>query len=564
MLPARYLLIASRVTPLLELLYVILVDKIQGNGGKPDESTALELNTLAKTVLPTWEQALPGLRDILLTILKGGVNKANAYPQLGQLIKQVLPQGKVDKEVPSVDLELLAALGAYFRTDSPNALVKLIKFASLSKSPWVVQRLAPKIGDQQNTKAALEQLIESLVGRKDTALTLEEAGKVKAVKPDAYKAYLALRKQFNQSWRDALVSFIRKSGHTMVPYEDALEYLKLNGIDHLMPSGFTGNIDDLSRLYTKDGKAIDGVPNAVTFPSVTMNPRYGKPEGGDWVFMALRVDGSPGPYFYTSDFKKSQSMNKFAKVADLSKKMEAMRKKWFSRVKQFDITKPECVTATVLEILFEFAARIGSLGNKAGGQSTYGVATLLVKHAIIDPSGNITLRYKGKDGVPTTHKVLKSDPYAKYVLLALHKLLDGKDQKDRIFTYVKNGKHYPIMPSQVNAFFKACGAPEGVTVHKIRTYQGTKLFNELMEAQFEKPKQPTNEKDAMAVFQAMAESVGKKLNHIRRGASGSKVTGTTALSAYIDVSAQLLYWHTLQLRVPKYLEKFSENLAKQD
>lgn len=562
MLPQRYLLTASRVTPLLELLYVILVDKSQGSGGRPDDGTALEINTLAKEVLPVWQQALPTLRENLLSILKGK-NKAEALQQLGMAIKSIMPHGKADKEIPTEDLDLLATLGNYFRTDSPNALAKLTKYASLTKSPWVVQRLAPKVGNQQNTKQALEQLVDSLVGRKDTALTIEEAARVKAGRPDDYSAYLALRKTFNQAWKDALVSFIRKSGGDKVPYQDAVEYLKLNGIDHLMPSGFTGMIDDLSRLYTKNGKAIDGVPNAVTFPTVTMNPNYGKEDGGDWVFMANRVDGSPGPYFYTSDFKKGQSKAKFSKVADLSKKMEGMRKKWFARVKQFDITHPECVTAVVLEILFEFAARIGSLGNKAGGQSTYGVATLLVKHAVIDPAGNITLRYKGKDGVATIHKLLKSDPYAKFVLVALHQLLANKDQKERIFTYEKNGKHVPISPAQVNQYFRACGAPEGVTVHKIRTYMGTKIFSELMAAQFEKTKQPQTEKEAMVIFQAMAEAVGKKLNHVRRGASGTKVTGTTALNAYIDVAAQLLYFHTLNIRVPKYLEKFSENMGRE-
>ncbi len=551
----RTLLTASRITPFLEMLYVILIDRAQGRGGKPDEETGLELNTLAKEILPVWGKAIPGLRDILLAILRGK-GKDEAYVQLGQIIKQLQPQGKGDSEVPSEDLELLTAMGAYFRTGSPNALAKLTKYASLSKSPWVVQRLAPKASDQQNTKQALEQLLKSLVGRKDTALTMDEATKVKAVKPESYKAYLELRKAFNQSWRDALVSFIRKSGQDKVPYQKVLDYLKLNGIDHMLPTGFTGMIDDLNRLYTSKGKAIDGVPNAVTFPTVTMNPTYGKPDGGDWVFMARRVNGDPGPYFYTSDFKKGQSKAKFSKVADLSKKMEGMRKKWFAQVKAFDITKPQCVTAVVLEILFEFAARIGSVGNKAGGQSTYGVGTLLCKHAIIDPSGDITLRYKGKDGIATRHKLLKSDPYAKYVLLALHQLLDGKDRNERIFTVQKGAKHVPVTPTNVNSFFKSCGAPEGVTVHKIRTYMGTKIFTELMAEQFAKTRQPKTEKDAMLIFQKMAEAVGKKLNHVRSlAAGGTKVTGATALAAYVDVSVQILYWRTLNLRIPKYLEK---------
>lgn len=553
----KTLLTASRITSFIELLYVLLIQRSQGRGGKPDEETALEINTLARDILPVWGPSIPVLKDVLLSVLKGK-DVDEAYQKLGQIIKILVPQGKGDREVPQEDLNILTAFGSYFRTGSETALAKLTKFASVSKSPWVVQRLAPKVGDQHDTKTALEALVDSLVGRKDTALTIDEAAKVKAVKPESYKAYLELRKQFNQSWKDALVAFVRKSGKELVPFQDVIEYLKLNGIDHLLPSGFTGLVDDLGRFYTSKGKAIDGVPNAVTFPSVVMNKNYGKEDGGDWVFMAIRQNGDPGPYFYTSDFKKAQSKAKFSKVADLSKKMESMRKKWFTKVKAFNIADPSCVTAVVLEILFEFAARIGSVGNQAAGQSTYGVATLLVKHAVIDPSGNITLRYKGKDGVSTVHKLTSSDPYAKVVLHDLHQLLEGKASNERIFTYVKAGRHIPISPSQVNQYFKACGAPEGVTVHKIRTYQGTKLFVELMNEQFAKPRQPQTEKEAMVIFQKLAEAVGKKLNHIKNGPSGSKVTGTTALNAYIDVSAQLTFWRTLNLRIPKYLEKHDQ------
>lgn len=562
MQPNKHLVIASRATNFIALCYAIFVDKLMGKGGKPDEDTTLEITSLAKEVLPIWGKAIPDLRDICLAILRGK-NKEEAWQSLGQILKRLVPEGKSDVQVPAADLELLKALGAYFRTDSEIAKAKLIKFASLTKNPWIVQKLTPKTGNQQTTKSALEALLKKLVGRKDTAMTLEEAPKVKAVNPEGYKQYLALRKEFNQAWRDALVAFIRKSGKDKVPYKEAVDYLKLNGIDHMMPEGFTGLIDDLGRLYTNKGVAIEGVPNAVTFPRVTMNPTYGKREGGDWVFMARRTDGSPGPYFYTTDFKKGQAKLKFKKVADLSTKIDGMRKKWMSRVKTFDITKPETVAATVLEILYEFAARIGSLGNVAHGQSTYGVATLLVKHALIDPSGNITLRYKGKDGVATKHKLLKSDPYQRLVIANLHKLLTDKDNNERIFTYEKAGKRLPLTPVMVNQFFKACGAPEGTTVHKIRTVTGTKIFTEMMEQVLEK-KLPATEKEATALFTRLAEAVGKKLNHIRTTASGdTKVTGATALAAYVDVSVQLLYWSTVGFRIPKYLEKYSESLGNE-
>jgi len=550
---------ASHLTPFIALLYAVFVDKLQGKGGKPDDETSLEISSLAKEVLPVWGADVPDLKALLVQILQGK-NKEQAYQTLGQIIKVLVPQGKGDYKVPQVDLELLKALGAYFRTDSETAKARLIKYASLTKNAWITQQLTPKVGNQQDTKSELEALVRKLVGRKDTAMTVEEANKIKEMKPDSYKEYLRLRREFNQAWKDALVAFIRRSGKELVPYKDAVNYLRVNGIDHMMPSGFVGLIDDLGRFYTSKGKLIDGVPNAVNFPEVTMNPTYGKPEGGDWVFLAQRSDGSPGSYFYTAEFKKDQAKAKFKKVADLSGVMVNMRKKWFAKVKQFNITQPDHVAAVILEILFEFAARIGSVGNAAHGSSTYGVGTLLVKHAIIDPSGNITLRYKGKDGISTVHKLLKGDPFQKYVIEALDQLLANKGPKDRIFTYDKGQRKVPVTGTQVNQEFKSCGAPAGTTIHKIRTYTGTKIFTEAMNEALEK-KMPRNDKEAMDLFNKLAETVGKKLNHVRTIAGGgTKVTGATALAAYVDVSIQLLYWSTVGYRVPKFLERYSDDI----
>lgn len=556
------LLTASRATAFLGLCYACFTERYQHPQGKADEETALEISRLAKEVLPVWGPAVPGLRDVLVDILKGK-NKDEAFQKLGLMLRQLVPQGKGDREVPAQELELLHAIGSYFRTGSDSMASKLVKFASFSKNAFVVQRLAPKVGDQQSTKVQLEKLIQKLVGRVDTAMTPEEAAHVRDVNPEQYKVYLGLRKEFNQSWKDALTSYIRKSGKDVVPFKEVNEYLRLNGIDHMLPVGFTGLVDDMGRFYTNKGKMIEGVPSAVNFPAVEMNPNYGKPDGGDWVFMAKRPDGSAGPYFYTSEFKKARSSAKFAKVGELAKKIGGMRQKWLAQVKNFDLDNVNSVAATILEILYEFSARVGSVGNAAGGSATFGVSTLLVKHATITPDGSITLRYKGKDGVPTTHKITKATAEGRLLLRNLNDLMVDKDPKDRLFTVRKGGRFVPVSPALVNQMFKACGAPADTTVHKLRTLKGSTLFKAAMDEQFEKRK-PKDEKQAMALFKALAEKVGKALNHVRNGAGGTKVTGATALQAYIDPMVQLEYWNTLGFRVPKFLEKFDQALAEQD
>jgi DNA topoisomerase IB len=324
----------------------------------------------------------------------------------------------------------------------------------------------------------------------------------------------------------------------------------------MLPIGFTGSVDDLGRFYTNDGKIIEGVPSAVNFPAVEMNPNYGKTGGGDCVFMAKRPDGTPGPYFYTSDFKKGQSAAKFAKVEGLTKKIESIRKRWLAHVKNFDPVTPESVACTILEILYAFSARVGSVGNAAGGTSTYGVSTLLVKHATITPDGNITLRYKGKDGVPTTHKITHTTQEGKWLIHNLNELMADKGPKDRIFTIRKGNRQLPVTAAIVNQEFRKCGAPEGVTVHKLRTVKGTAVFSELMaQALAEGKKRPKDERAALELFKKMAEAVGKALNHVRNTAGGAKVTGATAIQAYIDPQVQIAFFEACGFRVPKFLEK---------
>jgi len=548
------LITASQLSNLLEMLYVLVIDYTQTGTTKANAETALEIKSIAPSAISLWGKDLPSLKAAISSSLTGK-NKVENLVLLGQEIKQEFQHFRADEKFTSPELETLQALGAYLRTDSEPALKKIQKMAGIADSVFVSKHLAPQVGSQKNTSSILRKMVYDMTGRDATSLTIEEAKQVKDLHPDLYRDYLAYRKEHSQVWKDALVNYVRESGHKLVPYEELLSDLEANGIEHSLPKGFTGLVDDLGRMYTNDGSAIDGVPNAVSFPKIQMNDTYGRPNGGDFVFQAIRPNGGPGPYFYTVGYKKQSAKQKFAKVADLLPKIESMQKEWFTKVKSFNPEDLNCVCAVVLEILYEFSARIGSLGNAAGGTSTYGVSTLLVKHAFVTEQG-ITLRYKGKDGVSTVHKLLSSDSVQHFVVKDLLQLLENKGPKDRIFTLLKpNGRQVPVSGAQVNTYFTSLGAPEGVTVHKLRTARGTSVFVELTNQLLEK-NPPKDEKRALEQFNKIAMEVGKILNHVKRGVSGTKVTGTTALNNYIDPTAQLSYWHQLGFRPPKYLEKF--------
>lgn len=551
---------ASQLSSLLEILYVLVIDYIDnGPEHRPDKETAAELK-LAEKSAKMWSKALPSL-SVCIRAALDGTDKANLLAQLGNEIKGQFKNFRSNERFSIQELDVLNALGSYLRTDSPNALTKIQKFAGIVHSPYVSRRMVPEEGSQKETGDALRKLIYQMVGRDDTALTIEEAEQTRELHPDLYKQYLAYRRTHTKIWKDAIVAYVRRSGHELVPYQELLAYLEANGIDHMLPLGFTGQINDEGKLYTNKGQLIDGVPSPMQFPTVKMNPNYGKPNGGSAVFLAIRSDGTAGPYFYTVEYKKAAAREKFANVADLSDKMEGIRKRWLSDVKRFNDQQPICVASLVLEIMFQFSARVGTGNGNTGGQSTYGVSTLLVKHASVDASGNIVLRYLGKGAVKTVHKIMKSDPQQKILIQPLMQLMEGKSPKDRLFTVMRpNGKFFGVTPAQVNNAFHSFGAPSGVTVHKIRTYRGTKLFQQLIKQMVDSGKVPKNEKDAMTIYKKIGEQVGKLLNHVRTTSGGTKVTGSTALLNYIDSTVQIALWREWGFRPPKFLEKKFMNI----
>jgi hypothetical protein len=244
---------------------------------------------------------------------------------------------------------------------------------------------------------------------------------------------------------------------------------------------------------------------------------------------------------------RGQSKAKYARVRTLLTKIPTIRKRWLQELKAFDIESKQSVAAVVLEILYSFAARVGS-------QPGRGAGTLVAKQARPTQNG-INLLYLGKDSIPTKHVLKDTDPIHKLIIAALNKLLEEKSGNEFIFTYIANGKHRRCTPADVNAAFRAFGAPAELTVHKLRTTRGTSLFLALMEKDAAQ-RPPKDEKEALARYKKMTEEVGKLLNH-KRGVGGSneKVTGTTAAGSYIDGDAQIDLWERWGFRLPKALEK---------
>ena len=412
-------------------------------------------------------------------------------------------------------------------------------------------------GTQLRLIVKIRKIVKKLTGKAGDVLP---EGQWKDVDPVLYKEYLRLRREWNQVWKDELLSLSENAKQDTVPYSFFIERLKDKGIAHSLPQGFTGNIRTKDRVWTtREGKPIHGVPSGYMFPKIRMNPDYNE-KTSPWVFQAIKADGTPGGYFYTKDFIKKSREKKFLNVGKLLQDMDKIRKKWVAIIKDNKQGELRQHAAVILELLYQFSARIGGNGNGTReGTKTYGIATLRKKHVLF-PAEWFIFSYRGKDGVKTRHTFSTNDDYnlAVHIQNIISKLYGrAEEPSDFLFTYTtKSGKTKPIQPYVVNALFRELAESDEITVHKLRTMQATKLAAELIDKTFQQRKRFYNMKQAVLVLTKLAKQVGKKLNHVRRTKEGKQqVTGKTALQNYIDVALQRAFFDHYDIPLPNYLEK---------
>ncbi len=533
-----FVITASRLVSLLKVLGAFVADY----SANPNAPMPKDLLAIVKAGIGSWKM-LTALQEAARSAASG-TGKVEALYDLGIEIKSSFEQFHNTIDFSSDELQMLRAIRSYLVTDSEPALAFIRKKASIFEEPTLALKFAPPMPKADNTE--LSRVVRTAVGRDAVALTMEESALLKDTKPALYEKYAELRKSHNAAFKTTLMNYVRTQGSKLVDYQAALKAMNGLGFTHSMVPGFTGLIDDEGKWYTKDGELIAGVPNLATYSKVVMNS--GKDPETKFVFYAVKPDGTM-QQVYTVAHNTEQSKLKYEHVRELSANMASIRAKWLKKLKAFDISSVDSVAAVVLEILYTFAARIGSEPGR-------GVGTLLVKNSSITNAG-INLAYLGKDSIPTKHIIKEADPHQKLIVAALTELLDGKRPSEYIFTVWDGAKWTRCKPADVNAAFRRFGASRDVTVHKLRTFRGTTLFKQLIEEQAKK-RPPKDEKEALLLYTKMTEKVGKLLNH-KRGVGGDneKVTGTTAAKSYIDADLQVSLFRSWGFRVPKSLEKIA-------
>lgn len=501
---------------------------------------------------------VPGLEEAIKNFLKGGEDFGTLPAGLRSFIKEYEKRPTAKVSVVS----LLKAFTSWMLTGNENSFKRLEQAAAAGDFPaWINQNFASNVVDQGPISVKLKTLVKKMSGGKRDSTgfaTIDEAKAAKEKYPDLYAQFMELRKQYVKSWKASMADFVRESGKKTVPYQDLLKFFKKNSIGHNMPEGFTGKVDAVGKWYSAFDELLTNVPSTAVFPSVRMNPNY-KKGSTEYVCVGLRADGTESGYIYTTTTKKGNTLEKFSKVQDFSHIVKSVRSKWVQNITKGEPSDLLTVASTVLELLYQFSARIGSRPAEHNG-----ISSLTVGNYAQTSTGFI-LKYLGKDQVPTRHVFRADDRLSHKIADIVHLLASNPDKKkkDFLFTYnLKTGSFKLVQAGVVTKVFRQCGAGS-LSVHKLRTFHATQLMNKELEKVYGTRKSFKNTKEALEVLKKLAMKVGKDLNHVRRNALGeSTVTPNTALANYIDVTIQVGFFQHYGLPVPTYLEKYVNSPEK--
>ncbi len=373
----------------------------------------------------------------------------------------------------------------------------------------------------------------------------EQLAELREQKDKQYKIVTYAKRAGKTVLADYIKQYCRASGKNYVNYAELLAEVTAKGLQHSLPSGFDGYIDEFSQLYTIFGKKIAGFPsNAI----VEMNPQYTK-DDSCFVFTAKTMGAISTTYFYTVDYKNESKQTKFAVVEQLSKCIDSIRSKWLQKLKLKD---PQFEEAMILELIYHTQARIGSSSNatldKRTGKylRTYGLSTILCKHVKIVDDNYVEIEYPGK-------AAFKGDT----IHLQHHKFYPDTKETKIIFEWLKkrlksdeNTRVFSTSADKVRQLLSDLGAPEGASVHKLRTLKGTLMMKERIKQHPFK----TQKTSATAVNKWLKEQaldVGIQLGHM----SGEKYTASTAIAHYVDYRLLAKLYREARVAPPKTMLK---------
>ena len=497
-----------------ELLYIILIYHISGNARPSKEG--IEIIKEAHTKSAELLTMTPYLDDVIQAMSRG---ESVDLLALSISLKEMIDEYSKKPHAKASFAEVIEQFAKWFKNQSSSSHKYLAKISSRCESAYIRSMITEDAPDQTLVQKDLKGLCAKMGFKGKTVLTPEEALEAKTQDPDLYKQYLALRRAHTMSWKNELSNYVKESGKKTVLCQEALDHLAQLGIQHSIPTGFTGLIDAEGNWYTNDGKMLGNVPKYPVYTTVTMKT---KADGdADWICKANKPNGEYA-YVYSKEHSENSWNHKYEVANALIKNIEKYRKKWLQNIKTpFQYGDVNAVASVVIELLYLSSDRAGSVAGGNEGSQGFGMCSILAKHVTVRPDHSILISYRGKDAVPFKFVLKPGNAKDKVICEVMSKLVEGKGPKDPVFSIEKlNGTWKPVRYGAVTSYFKSLTG--GANIHKLRTVAGTGLFNvEAQKLQETMAGKKIDEKKAIEMVMKIATLVGKKLGHIKTDAQGN-------------------------------------------
>ena len=190
--------------------------------------------------------------------------------------------------------------------------------------------------------------------------------------------------------------------------------------------------------------------------------------------LLLTTRAAEKQYRYHPLWIKMSQGEKFSRILDFAKHLPAIRGRVRRDMEESKITR-EIVLATIVWLLENTLIRVGN-EEYAEDNNSYGLTTLLNRHARVNSTDKVVFQFKGKSGV--YHKVSIRNKKVARILRRI-KDLPGQD----LFQYMdENGEIQTINSYDVNEYLHEITGEE-ITAKDFRTWGGTVMaataFNKL-------------------------------------------------------------------------------------
>lgn len=471
-------------------------------------------------------------------------------------LRRAMPSIKADRSIFQIELDMLGWLRTWHTTESPTSRDNA--FANIRKALGQVKALPRELLAALRTevvvpeKAAVEHLqkvVQQLTGKANLFVSMKDTKRLREEKPDLWEQYLAARKPLTLFYKQYLMNHVRDNGGDPMDVHEVRKHFEQNKLPHFLPpKEFKGKIGDTGVLFTSHGKQLDKTIGPDV--EVRMNPAYDPKKDGQAgvknnYYAALtnptldRHGNNNTAYMYTLEQIKANKAQRFALIAHMIKNERKMVSSWRKDLKGRDISRK--ILATMCELVYLTAARIGGKGAGTVDEETFGLSTLSVGN-VKRRGTSIMLDYIGKKGVHQVHKTSPDTPEEKQVVAVIEMLIEGKRRADALWEY--DGEVFTA--SKVNAYLKEVTGIGDATIHKLRHVRGTGIALEILPPLAEELLKKRTLTNTMVdnEFKAALTKVGKLLGHVKGIDGGTKIEWSTAAKNYVDVEVMKEFYES--------------------